>query len=111
MVTNNLERKFFEEHLGWRWECRSREISGMPGHYSDQFGWHKPGRSGWYFEQDLPPIDKSWDAFQEWVVPEMVKHYKNAGDKWQGITYRLGHHLLNGPPKHFLKLILEELLP
>ena len=64
MTNHDLEHEFFTKVKGW-WKCKlplggwaKNEIS--PGVWSD-------------WTEHLPPISTDWQAFNEWVVPELVK--------------------------------------
>ena len=111
-MTANLEHEFFTKVKGWKLiNPQPDNPSYTPLHWLDANKELK-----WVAREDynLPPISTSWDAFHEWVVPELVKKEADPDDDWSWSNYHpwmtLGRHLFEDKtPQRALEWAMEEL--
>ena len=97
-MTANLEHEFFTKVKGWTYVA----------HHCNP--WHSPDRSDPAFNGHaiLPPISTSWDAFHEWVVPELFKgrlEEKQLADRVFDLGFKFSHET----PQRALEWAMEEL--
>lgn len=66
-MADNLEHEFFTKVKGWVL------AKTQPDNLESLLGWYIPPPKNEFqcYQQSLPPISTSWDAFHEWVVPEL----------------------------------------
>lgn len=97
---HDLEHEFFKKVKGWE-----KLRTGM---------WVSPDK---YYRNGVPPISKSWDAFHEWVVPELVEKLNSTGikdcrfrDAYDRSAKEIGGYIMQwDSPQRALEWAMEEL--